>query len=54
MKIPGTVKVKRLEKLSICSQTPFISLCVFLNPQGFILERMRVNVQEKIKAVMLV
>lgn len=54
MKIPGTVKAKRLEKLSICSQTPLISLCVFLSPQGFILERRRFNVQEKIKTVMLV
>lgn len=53
MEIPGTMRAKIPEKLSICSQTPLISLHVFLHPLGFILEGWGVAAQEKIKAVLL-
>lgn len=54
MKIPGTVKAKRLEKLCVCSQTPLITLCACLSPQGFILERKSFNAQKKTETVMSV
>ena len=39
VEIPGTLRTKRLERLSICSQTPFISPFIFLSLLGIISER---------------